>query len=68
MELDDWLHANKMTVTDFAKYLDISRNHLNSIVNKHIKPGKRLARDIILATQGQVTEKELMTVDIKDVA
>lgn len=68
MELDEWLFKNKMTVTAFAKSLEISRNHLNCIVNKYLKPGKRLARDIVIATHGQVTLEELMNVDIKGVA
>ncbi len=63
MELDEWLFKNKMSVTDFAKSLDANRNWMYSVVNKRVKPGKRLARDIVLATQGQVTEKELVSID-----
>ncbi len=65
MELDEWLFRNRMTVTDFAKSLEISRGMMNRIVHKHVKPGKRLARDIEIATHGQVSIKELMTVENK---
>lgn len=67
MELDIWLCTNKMTITELASLLDCDRHYLNRIVNKHLKPGKRLARDIVLATKGQVTEKELMNIDSKEV-
>lgn len=68
MELDEWLFKNKMTASDFAKSLECNRNWMYSVVNKRVKPGKRLARDIVLATQGQVTEKELMNVGNERVA
>ena len=68
MELDEWLFKNKMTQKDFANALEIDREHLGRIANKRLKPGKRLARDIVLATKGQVTEKELMNIDSKEVA
>ncbi len=62
MELEEWLYKNKMTIADLSRTLECDKFYLNRIVNKHLKPGKRLARDIVLATQGQVTEKELMTI------
>lgn len=68
MELDEWLWRNKMTIAEFSRAVDCDKHYLNRIVNKHLKPGKRLARDIVLATQGQVTEKELMNIDDKEVA
>jgi len=60
MELDEWLFRNKMTITSLAKSLDINRVHLNAIVNKKLIAGKRLAKDIEIATHGQVTMAELL--------
>ena len=68
MELDIWLCTNKMTITELARHLECDRHYLNQIVNKRLRPGKRLARDISLATQGQVTEKELMSTENQKVA
>lgn len=65
MWLDKWLFEKNMTIVDFAKKLHISRIHCNSIVLKKRRAGERLARDIEIATDGQVTEKELRTVDIR---
>ena len=68
MELDVWLVMNKMTIKELAQHLEVDRDHLGKIINKRVKPGKRLARDIVLATQGQVTERELMSIDNQKVA
>jgi len=59
MNLQDWLYTNKMSVTEFAKSLGVSRDWISRIINKGVKPGDRLARDISLATEGKVTEQEL---------
>lgn len=67
MWLKNWLCEKNMTVVDFAKKLCISRIHCNSIVLKKRKAGARLARDIEIATGGEVTEKELRNVEIRRV-
>lgn len=60
MNLRDYLHFNRITVTEFAKTVDYSRGHLASIVNGKLKPSKKLARQIEKATNGQVTIEELL--------
>ncbi len=65
MWLDRWLFDKKMTIVDFAKKLNISRVHCNGIVLKKRKAGKRLSRDIEIATDGKVTQKEIRGVNIK---
>lgn len=60
MDLREWLFRNRMSVTDFAKQLGVSRNHINRIVNGYGYPGTALAKLIEQYTQGQVTTKELL--------
>ena len=61
MNLRDYLHVNHMTTGQFARELGLeSPIYLYRIKNGHKKPGKRLAKDIVAATGGQVTMDELM--------
>ncbi len=60
MELRDYLHTERIHCTDFAKKLDVSRNHLNQIKNRKLKPGKSLAKLIAAVTDGKVSLNELL--------
>lgn len=60
MNLRDFLYINKIKVMDFAKSVDISRQHLSEIINGKVKPGRRLAKDIEIVTNGCVTAEELL--------
>lgn len=60
MNLREWLFRKRRKVTDFAKEVGVSRNHINMIVNDHAKPGAGLAAKIEAATNGEVTLRELL--------
>lgn len=60
MDLREFLFRKKISITDFAKELMISRNYLNQICLGNQIPSPRLARDIERATKGEVTAKELL--------
>jgi len=55
MILREYLKENRITVKDFAKKLNVSRQHLNRVVCGTYKPGKTLAKLIELETNGLVT-------------
>ncbi len=60
MELRDYLFQNRITCAALSKQIGISGNHLILIKNKRLKPSVNLAREIEIATGGQVTYSELM--------
>jgi DNA-binding transcriptional regulator YdaS (Cro superfamily) len=60
VSLREYLFYSKISVTDFARNLEVSRSYLNQIVLENMKPSKRLAKDIEEATNGKVTVKELL--------
>lgn len=60
MELRDYLHKKRISITEFARQINVSRTHLGRIVNNKLKPGKRLAKDIERLTDGCVTTCELL--------
>lgn len=60
MDLREYLFRNRLTVTELSKKLECHRTYLSEIVNGARKPGKRLAKDIERATDGQVTADELL--------
>lgn len=60
MDLREWLFRKRKTVTDFAKEIGVSRNHINGIVNGRGKPSAKLAKQIQDATHGEVSIMELL--------
>jgi transcriptional regulator with XRE-family HTH domain len=60
MDLREWLFRKRKSVTDFAKEIGVSRNHINAIVNGRGRPGANLAKQIQNATNGEVTIMELL--------
>lgn len=60
MDLREYLFRQRISVTDFAKLIGCSRAYISKIVNDQIRPGKRLAKDIELITNGEVTAEELL--------
>ena len=61
MELRDYLHFNRLTVSSFSRRLHLlSPVHLYKVVNGKRRPSRRLAHHIELITHGQVTLKELL--------
>lgn len=67
MDLREYLFRNRLTITDFGKKIDCPRAYLSQIVNGHKKPGKRLAKVIEDATNGEVTAQELLQTKDKEI-
>lgn len=65
MDLYVYLAMKRISVTDFAKKLMVSRSYFNQIVVGRMKPSKRLAKDIEEATKGEVTVEELLHTEIQ---
>ncbi len=66
MNLRDWLYINRITITKFAKSLSVTRDHMSGIINGKYNAGPRLARDIVSATNGEVTVEEFADEDRKE--
>ena len=60
MELKIYLVKQRISIVDFAKQVGCSRTHLTEIVNGNRRVGKSLAKVISLATNGEVSEKEIL--------
>jgi transcriptional regulator with XRE-family HTH domain len=52
-DLRIWLFTNRITVTDFAKRLDISRAYLGMILSGSKIPSKKVLRGIEKETNGE---------------
>lgn len=60
MELREYLFRKRKSVTEFAKEIDYERTHISAIMSGRKKPGKKVARAIEKATNGEVTAEELL--------
>lgn len=54
MKLKVYLATIDMTLKDFSELVGCDRRYLSRIMNGHVKPGKRLAKDVFQLTDGQV--------------
>lgn len=60
MDLKDYLYLKRMTINDFSELVGYSRNHISGIINKRLKPNKRLAQYIEKMTNGEVKAEDLL--------
>jgi transcriptional regulator with XRE-family HTH domain len=60
MDLDEYLFRKKISQTNFANELGISRNHLGEILRGRRSPSVKLAKKIEELTEGEVTKEEAM--------
>ena len=60
MDLRTYLFHKRISVTKFSKTLGCSRVHLSGVINGQRIPSLMLAKSIELATNGEVTVKELI--------
>ncbi len=58
--LREYLFYKEISVTDFAKKIGASRNHISQITHGKSKPSLFLARDIERFTDGEVKADDLM--------
>lgn len=60
MKLDEYLFRNKMSKTQFAKNLGVTRTYIHDIIAKRRTPRPKLARKIEEVAEGQVKKEQLM--------
>ena len=60
MDLDEYLFRKKISQTDFASELGISRSHLGEILRGRRSPSVKLAKKIEEVAKGAVTKQEAM--------
>lgn len=60
MKLREYLKLNNLTISAFADQIEYSRPHLSRVLTGKLKLGKKLARDIEKATNGQVKAHEIV--------
>lgn len=60
MDLREYLFRYRITQKKFAELVEVTPQHIYSIVNGKTKPGKRLAKAISDATQGLVLVSDLL--------
>ncbi len=63
MNLKIFLATKEMTIKDFAEIVECTPEYISQIIHKRAYPSKRLARDILKATDGLV-HLELRTKEI----
>lgn len=63
MDLKDYLYLKRMTINDFSELIGYSRNHISGIINKRLKPTKKLAQYIEKMTDGEVKAEDLLKGD-----
>jgi len=54
MDLREYLFRNEISITDFARKMDISRAYLSRIIWGHLHPGPKLIKKIRKATRRKV--------------
>lgn len=60
MKLEEYLFRARITKSDFAKMLDVSRPHLSQIIADKRRPSAKLAKRILEITKGHVSIEELL--------
>lgn len=60
MKLDEFIDTRKMTITRLAEEIGYSRSYLTLVLNGHCKPGKKLIKALIQATNGKANLEGLL--------
>jgi DNA-binding transcriptional regulator YdaS (Cro superfamily) len=60
MKLRDYLHFERIKITEFAKRIGYHKAYITDICNDRHIPSKRLATSIEFATAGKVTLADLI--------
>lgn len=60
MNLDEYLFRHKISKTEFAKLIGVSRTYIHDIIARRRTPRPPLAKKIEEATRGKVTRNELL--------
>lgn len=60
MDLDEYLFRKRISQTQFANELGVSRTHLGEILRGRRSPSVKLSKKIEELTKGEVTKEEAM--------
>lgn len=60
MDLREYLFRNNLHLSEFARLVNYSRQHVSGVMHGVIKPGRKLAQAIETATNGEVKAADLM--------
>ncbi len=60
MDLREYLFRKRMSVSDFAKKINYSRQHVSSVMHGNYQAGEKLAEAIETATDGEVKAKDIL--------
>ncbi len=66
MKLTDYFLKQDMTVTEFSKSIEYSKQYVSAIMKGKIKPGAKFIRDIERATKGLVKKEDLLNAGEED--
>ncbi len=67
MDLREYLFRKRISITEFSESIGYASPYVGQIVRGVKNPGKKLAKAIEKATEGEVTAEELMSLkEIKD--
>jgi len=59
MDLREYIFKKNLTQKAFADSIDYNPIYFREIYHKRKKPGKKLIRNIVRVTNGEVTEQDL---------
>lgn len=66
MDLREYLFRNRIKISTFARSINYGRGYVTEIINGTKTPGKKLAKAIEEATNGQVTINEVLNKENRD--
>ena len=67
MNLRDYLHVKRMKCTEFAKLVNYDKNYIQDIAAERKVPGKKFAKIVEIATQGEVPAESFFQKQIDDI-
>lgn len=60
MDLRTYIQERKLNASQIARDIGVSIDYMGRLVRGQHKPSRRLARDISIYTQGEVSAEELL--------
>lgn len=60
MKLKDYLYFNRITISELARKIGVSRSYLTIVVNGRYKPSARFAKMIEEGTDGKVSYLDII--------
>lgn len=66
MMLRVYLAIHRISVSDFAKKINYTRNAVSYVLNERRRASKKMAKTIEEVTNGEVTAKELLEIPKKN--